>query len=56
MLYLAEGFALDTATGSTLATLRDPFDVLATALAAGDGRVAGVLDKRVADLYGLPGS
>lgn len=56
VLYLAEGFALDTATGTTLATLWDPFDLLATALAVGDGRVAAVLDKRVADLYGLPGS
>lgn len=38
--YLAEGFALDTAAGTALATLWDPFDLLATALAVGDGRVA----------------
>jgi hypothetical protein len=43
------------ATGNTLATLWD-IDPLATRLAVGDGRVAAVLDKRVADLYRLPGS
>jgi outer membrane protein assembly factor BamB len=56
VLYLAEGYALDTATGKTLTTLWDPFDLLATGLAVGDGRVAAVLDRRVVDLYGLPGS
>ena len=56
VLYLAEGYALDTATGNTLTTLWDPFDLLSTSLAVGDGRVAAVLDKRVVDLYGLPGS
>jgi outer membrane protein assembly factor BamB len=56
VLYLAEGFALDTTTGTTLATLWDPFDLLSASLAVGDGRVAAVLDKRVVDLYGLPGS
>ena len=56
VLYLAEGYALDTSTGNTLTALWDPFDLLSTSLAVGDGRVAAVLDPRVVDLYGLPGS
>jgi len=56
VLYLAEGVALDTTTGKTLTTLWGPFNSPSTSLAVGDGRVAAVLNPRVVDLYGLPGS
>jgi outer membrane protein assembly factor BamB len=56
VLYLADGYALDTTTGKPLAALWDVFNQLSTSLAVGDGRVAAVLDPRVVDLYGLPGS
>jgi hypothetical protein len=56
VLYLDQGYALDTGTGKTLTALRDPVGSLATKLVVGDGRVAAVVDPRVVDLYGLPGS
>jgi len=56
VLYLDQGFALDTSTGNTLAALWDPGLSLATELVVGDGRVAAVADPRVVALYGLPGS
>lgn len=53
VLYLDQGFALNTGTGQTITTL---WDGTATALAIGNGRIAAVTDPRVLDLYGLPGS
>lgn len=57
VLYLDSGFAVDTTTGKSLATLWSPFArSAATSIAIGDGRVAAVNDSRIIDLYGLAGS
>lgn len=55
VLYVDLGYALNTATGQTLADLWQPYSP-ATALVIGDGRIAAVTDPRIVDLYGLPGS
>ncbi len=57
VLYLDNGDALNAATGQTIVRLWfvDVESPAATALAIGDGRIAAVTDRRVIDLYGLPG-
>jgi putative pyrroloquinoline-quinone binding quinoprotein len=54
VLYLDNGFALNTATGHTLTGLWTP-SATAAWLVIGDGRIAAVTASRVIDLYGLPG-
>jgi hypothetical protein len=51
VLYLADGSALNAATGKVITTIWGG----ASAIAVGDGRIAVVSDPRVLDLYGLPG-
>jgi outer membrane protein assembly factor BamB len=55
VLYLDHGLALNTGTGTTMATVWAA-SRQATGLAVGDGRIAAVSGNgQVLDLYGLPG-
>jgi hypothetical protein len=53
VLYLHNGIALNAATGKQIA---DIWTGDASALVVGDGRIAAIIDPRVIDLFGLPGS
>lgn len=61
VLYLDQGRVLNAATGQTIISQLWEGNVpwhaaTASALVIGDGRIAVVIDQRVIDLFGLPGS
>jgi hypothetical protein len=58
VLYTDAGAALNAATGKVITHVWQPlsFNVLPTAIAVGDGRIAVASDPRVLDIFGLPGS